>query len=187
MKYLEGDYSNPVHEAFSFARDFHTGQVRKYTSAPYITHPVEVMRIVDLFVAWDAPGRDDMLCAALLHDVVEDTEATIGNVRNEFGDNVARMVAGLTDVSRREDGNRAKRKAIDREHLASQQGDVHTIKLADMVSNTRSIVAFDHDFAHVYLIEKFALLQVLVHGSIPLWKLADEIVLDGATKLGVEL
>lgn len=56
--------------------------------------------------------------AARLHDLVEDTTVTIGDVRREFGDAVAQRVGELTDLSRPGDGNRAARKAIDRRHLA---------------------------------------------------------------------
>lgn len=80
------------------------------------------------------------------------------------------MVDMLTDVSRPEDGNRAARKKLDREHLAKATPEVKTIKLADLIHNTESIVAHDPKFAEVYLEEKRALLSVLKDCTSPiLW------------------
>ena len=167
-----------VRGAAKFAASAHGTQTRKYTHEPYVFHPVEVMQIVDLFVPWYQVERDDMLCAALLHDVVEDTGTPLADIADAFGPNVARMVAGLTDVSKKSDGNRAARKKIDREHTWSQAWDVRTIKCADVISNARSIAQFDPDFARVYLAEK----RDLLHGmknDVPIWCLAWGIVTDG--------
>jgi (p)ppGpp synthase/HD superfamily hydrolase len=117
-----------------------------------------------------------VLAAAWLHDVVEDTGVTIDTIRDEFGKEVASLVAGLTDVSRPEDGNMAARKAIDRAHTSAQSPDCKTIKLADLVSNTRSIVERDPEFAKVYLEEKRQLLHVLTQGNEDLWLLANRMV-----------
>jgi (p)ppGpp synthase/HD superfamily hydrolase len=62
-----------------------------------------------------------MIAAAWLHDVVEDTPVTLEDLHSEFGEGIAELVEALTDISRPEDGNRRKRKAIDREHLAHAQ------------------------------------------------------------------
>ena len=100
------DRSEIVQRAFEFATRAHEGQVRKYTAIPYIHHPSEVMGIVSTVEHDDA-----MLAAALLHDVVEDTDRTVDNIRDEFGDDVAELVSVLTDVSTMADGNRKTRKA----------------------------------------------------------------------------
>jgi hypothetical protein len=85
-------------------------------------------------------------------------------------------VRWLTDVSRPEDGNREIRKRIDREHTAQAPAIVKTIKLADLIDNSRSIIAHDPDFAHVYLREKRLLLdEALREGDATLWAMADEI------------
>ena len=78
------DRSEIVQRAFEFATRAHEGQVRKYTGVPYIVHPSEVMGIVSTVEHDDA-----MLAAALLHDVVEDTDHTVDDIRAEFGDDVA--------------------------------------------------------------------------------------------------
>jgi (p)ppGpp synthase/HD superfamily hydrolase len=109
----------------------------------------------------DAGGTESQIAAAWLHDVVEDTGVTIEVIRAEFGDEIATLVGWLTDVSRPEQGNRAVRKAIDRAHTAAAPGAAQTVKLADLISNTRSIVAHDEKFAVTYLAEKRELLKVM--------------------------
>ena len=115
-------------------------------------------QIVDLETQY-VSLNDEMRAAALLHDVVEDTQVSIELIKREFGKCVATLVEGLTDVSKAEDGNRAKRKEIDRQHIAKQSAACKTIKLTDLISNSRSILQHDKDFAKVYLKEKKALLD----------------------------
>lgn len=150
---------NVVEKARVFATAAHAAveQVRKYTGEPYIVHPKEVMEIVR-----GVPHTENMLAAALLHDVLEDTGVTYGDLHEEFGSTVADMVLWLTDVSKPEDGNRATRKALDRQHIAAAPAEVQTIKVADLIANTRSILAYDVEFAKVYLEEKRLLMEVLV-------------------------
>jgi (p)ppGpp synthase/HD superfamily hydrolase len=136
------------------------GQLRKYTNEPYIVHPAEVASIVA-----QVPGAtEEMIAAAWLHDVVEDTKVTIDDVHLYFGADVAKLVFWLTDASKPEDGNRAARKAIDRAHIAAAPAEAQTIKLADLISNTKSIVAHDEAFAKIYLEEKRMLLEVMTKG-----------------------
>lgn len=160
-----------VEKARLFATAAHhaVGQVRKYTGEPYINHPAEVVLILERA----GVIQPEMLAAAWLHDVVEDTGVTIEVIRAEFGQCVATLVEGLTDVSKPEDGNRKKRKAIDRAHTAKQSPACKTIKLADLISNTQSIVKRDPEFAKVYLAEKRLLLdEALRHGDTFLWRQA---------------
>jgi (p)ppGpp synthase/HD superfamily hydrolase len=86
---------------------------------------------------------------------------TIETIEQEFGSEVAEIVGWLTDVSKPEDGNRAVRKAIDREHSAQAPASAQTVKCCDLISNTRSIVRNDPEFAKIYLIEKRSLLEVM--------------------------
>lgn len=99
-----------------------------------------------------------------------------------FGLEVARLVEMLTDVSRPEDGNRAQRKAIDRAHTAQCSSAAATIKLADLIDNTRSIVERDPEFAKVYLEEKRLLLEVLTHGNDAMWRTAAACAYPGETE-----
>lgn len=144
--------------ARKFAADAHgsIGQVRKYTGEPYIVHPHAVAEIVRTVRHTEA-----MICAALLHDVVEDTPVTSQDVHQGFGPEIGALVDWLTDVSKPNDGNRRVRKAIDRAHSAEAPSAAQTIKVADLIDNTRSIVTHDPDFAVVYMREKRLLMQVL--------------------------
>lgn len=166
-----------VLDACAYATRMHGSQQRKYTGEPYVLHCLEVARSVA-----EVGGSPTMIAAALLHDVVEDTEATHEDVQARFGEEVAQAVAWMTDVSRPEDGNRATRKAMDREHLAQAPADMKTVKLADVISNTRSIVDHGDGFARVYLREIAALLEVLSEGHPELWRRAKAEVARGEAK-----
>ena len=158
-----------VERARVFATAAHAAvaQLRKYTNEPYIVHPAEVASIVR-----SVPHTDAMLAAAWLHDVVEDTGVTLETVRAEFGDEVAELVGWLTDVSRPDHGNRAARKAVDRAHSAMAPAAAQTVKLADLISNTRSILEHDQKFAKTYLEEKRLLLEVMTKGDATLMAIA---------------
>lgn len=160
--------STKVHKAMLFAVDRHGLQVRKYTGDPYWKHLAEVAAITQSA----ANVSEEMIVAAWLHDVVEDTETSLDEIRQLFGVEVARLVQGVTDVSRPEDGKRATRKAMDRDHLADGCERTQTIKLADLISNTASISSHDPSFAKVYLREKTELLDVLDKGDPDLHLLA---------------
>jgi (p)ppGpp synthase/HD superfamily hydrolase len=159
--------TNLVDRALKFATIAHADQKRKYTGEPYIVHPIEVMKIVQTVEHDEA-----MLAAALLHDVVEDTDVTIEVIADTFGEDVASLVDDLTDVSKPEDGNRKTRKALDRAHSAKASARAQTIKLADLISNSADILKNDPKFAKVYLAEKELLLEVLTKGDAVLRKQA---------------
>lgn len=147
-----------VLKAFHFACHAHRDQVRKYSGEPYIYHPIEVATI--LFESFpDNPPPDDVLSAALLHDVVEDCNVTFTELRREFGESVASIVMQLTDLITTAQGNRESRKVLEADRLRWSCPAAQTIKIADMISNTISIVANDKDFAVVYLSEKRRALQ----------------------------
>lgn len=157
--------------ALEFCKNAHNaaGQRRKYTNDPYWVHPVSVAEIVK-----SVRHTSNMVAAALLHDTVEDTDATIDDIQEEFGYDIADLVYWLTDVSKPEDGNRAQRKAIDRAHTAKAPPEAKTIKLADLIDNTSSIAQYDPDFWQVYRQEKLLLLEVLREGDQELWDRAME-------------
>lgn len=170
------------HKARIFATAAHhaAGNVRKYTGEPYIHHPAAVVALVE-----SVPHTPEMLAAAWLHDTVEDTHVALGLIEAEFGPDVAAMVEMLTDVSRANDGLRKHRKAKDREHTAKASPAAKTIKLADLIDNTRSIVERDPEFAKVYLEEKRLLLKVLTEGDQTLYEMARQLaygeMVDGTT------
>ena len=169
-----------VARADAFAARAHSAinHKRKYTGDDYIVHPREVAAIVAT-----VPHTPEMLAAALLHDTVEDTGVTIETIRAEFGAVVAGLVADLTDVSTPGGGNRAIRKGIDLAHTAGASPSAKTIKLADLLSNTASIVAHDPGFARVYLKEKAAMLEVMTDGDATLLARAKATLAAGLAKL----
>jgi len=131
-------------------------QKRKYTGEDYIVHPIRVAKIVEQF-----GGSDDQIAAAFLHDVVEDTDVDILDVRMEFGNNIGEIVDGLTDVSQPSDGNRKLRKAMDRAHSADASAEAQFVKCADIIDNSADISANDPNFSKVYKQEMLELLAVM--------------------------
>ena len=145
-------------QALTYATAAHAavGQRRKYTDQPYIVHPIRVAGIVDKF-----GGTDEMIMAAYLHDVVEDTGVSIEDILDMFGSVVAVIVDGLTDVSKPEDGNRAVRKAMDRQHSADATWAAQFVKCADIIDNAGDIGDHDPSFNVVYRQEMLLLLGVI--------------------------
>ena len=141
---------------FATAAHAAVGQKRKYSGDDYIIHPERVAAIVEKH-----GGTDEMIAAAWLHDTVEDTDVTPELIIEMFGDEVAAIVDGLTDVSLPSDGNRAKRKSIDRMHSASASTESQFVKCADIIDNSWDIADNDPSFAKVYKSEVFLLLSAM--------------------------
>ncbi len=167
--------------ALDFATKAHEGQVRKYTGEPYICHPISVARLVAAVTNDKA-----MIAAALLHDTVEDTDVTLDEIERLFGSDVASLVESLTDVSTPQDGLRRMRKEVDRLHTAKASPRAKTIKLADLIDNSRSIIERDPKFAKVYIGEKRRLLEVLTEGDPFLLSEAWRIVRKAEAKLNMQ-
>ena len=147
-------------DAMRFAREVHAGQVRKYTGNPYSDHLAEVCGIA-MSAGWhNAKIHPDKLMATCwLHDCMEDQGVTPFQLRAI--DMPEDVIAGVMLLSDLEEGNRAERKAASRARLAKAPSWVQTIKVADLISNTSSIVQHDPKFAALYLEEKRLLLDVL--------------------------
>lgn len=157
-----------AYEAMVFAREAHRSQKRKYTGNPYADHLAEVAGIA--VTACPSTLRPDVMAAvAWLHDCVEDQGVTVEALTEKFGAEIARAVLFLSDT---ETGNRAERKAAARVRLAGAWDWVQTIKVADLISNTASIVQHDPKFAVVYLEEKRLLLDVLTKADARLVQIA---------------
>ncbi len=125
-------------EAVIFAAQCHEGQYRKGSGLPYILHPMEVVQLLH------AMGADnDLLMAGILHDTVEDTAATSGELLSRFGPQVAALVASHT-----EDKGKpwAERKAADIEEARAGDRRQKMLILADKVANLRSM---KRDYARV--------------------------------------
>lgn len=157
-----------VSKALVFATTAHASvnQARKYTGEPYIVHPIEVMMLVKQAGTF----THEMLCAALLHDVVEDTPVTSEEIYCTFGEVVGDLVDELTEETH--PGNRKERKAAECLRLSKVSDEAQTIKLADLISNSKTIGKYAPDFAPVYFAEKSALLQILTRGDRALLSMA---------------
>jgi (p)ppGpp synthase/HD superfamily hydrolase len=168
---------NNLQKAIDFSTKKHEGQLRKYTNEPYITHPIAVMELVNSVGIFN----EHMLCACILHDTVEDTNTTVQEIEENFGIIVSRLVEQLTDVYTSEkfpNIRRRERKLLECYRLLNVSGDAKSIKLADLIHNTSSIVENDANFAKVYLKEKRAMLQVLEGGNSALMEMARKTLLD---------
>lgn len=177
---IDYSFKDPiVNQAVRYAANAHCEQFRKYTHEPYITHPIAVAKLVQSVTC-----DENMIAAAVLHDTVEDTGVTMEDILNNFGTDIESLVWWLTkpDVV----GNRAYRNRYYQDHLALATGRAKTIKLADLIHNTESIVEHDPRFAKTYLREKASLLKVLKEGDKELWQRAFEMMQDGKYKLGIK-
>lgn len=172
--------SSIITNAEEFAREAHgsINQRRKYSNQPYIVHPQAVARIVE-----SVTDDEEMICAAWLHDVVEDTPITLGEIVKHFGSGIATLVDDLTNVSRKTDGNREQRIAIDRKHSAESSPRAKTVKLADVIDNLTGIVEVDSKFAKRYVRENEMLIKVLKEGDTGLYQHASQLVVECKVQL----
>lgn len=168
-------------------------QVRKYTNLPYWTHTDAVAQLVDQHVSHNELFKSYMIAAAHLHDVIEDVAPKndvfdINLISDWFGKDVAHMVMGLTDIFTSEafpNLNREERKRLERERLRNEWQQVQTIKVCDLIDNTKDIVANDPDFARVYLKEKYRLLLELTRVDEQLLAIAHQQISDAHAKLAI--
>ena len=130
--------------AIIFAVKAHAGTERRGKGFPYIVHPMEAMEIVATMTT-----DQELLAAAALHDTVEDTDVTVAQIRAEFGDRIAALVADESEerqegVSDEESWHDRKQAAID--HLAKASRDAKMVALGDKLSNIRAIA---RDYAEI--------------------------------------
>lgn len=126
-----------VDKAILFATQAHHGTERRGKGFPYIIHPLEAMEIVATIT-----NDPELLCAAVLHDTIEDTDATYDDIKKEFGQHVADLVAQETDVKHDADGKKLtwrERKQRDMDNLRDSSREVKIIALGDKLSNMRAI------------------------------------------------
>lgn len=178
-----GADSGLVARAYRFARDAHSSilQARKNSDIPYITHPLAVARVVA-----SVTHTPEMLAAALLHDVVDDTQVSLAQVRSEFGTEVADLVNWLSDQSSPETGNRSDRKALERAHIDQAPADAKTIRLADLVHNLSTVEDLSPKFRLIYLAEKELLLPHLAGGDAGLYGQVAALVVSGLQRFTSE-
>ena len=127
-----------IEQALIFAARAHAGQKRKSSEVPYIVHPVAVM----LLLMEHGEHDPELLTAALLHDTVEDTGVTLDQIRSEFGEGVAAIVAGCSEPAKR-DHSWEERKQHTIAALPNAPRTVQLVSAADKLHNLRSMMA-DH-------------------------------------------
>ena len=126
-----------INRAFAFACQAHKG-VKRISGEPYIMHPLSVAQIVVNEMGLGSTS----ICAALLHDVVEDTDYTVDDIRNLFGDKIAEIVDGLTKISGGIFGDKASSQTESfRKLLLTMSEDIRVvlIKMADRLHNMRTL------------------------------------------------
>lgn len=159
-------------QALAFARKSHGEQKRKYKDELYIEHLIRVAEMVK-----SVSHSPQMIAAAYLHDVVEDTEVTLRQVAMTFGKRVGILVEELTDEFTNEKYphlNRRWRKKKETERISTISWDAKTIKLADIIDNLPSISHNDPGFSKKYTPEMEALVEVLTEGNPELLAAAKE-------------
>ena len=138
--YLHSNHRKKVEiikRAYAFAKEAHKG-IRRRSGEPYILHPIAVAKIVSQEIGLGSTS----ICAALLHDVVEDTEYTVEDIEMNFGKKIAMIVDGLTKISGGIFGDKASAQAENfRKLLLTMAEDIRVIliKMADRLHNMRTL------------------------------------------------
>lgn len=171
-----------VEKVKMFANEAHGSQMRKFANERYIVHPIRVMEIVREY-SQSLP----LLAASLLHDVLEDTKVTSGQLKDFLdsvmepaeSDRTLNLVTELTDVFTKANYpklNRRTRRTREAERLAEVSSDAHTVKYADIIDNVLDISKHDTDFALPYMRESKQLLQHMTNGNPDLYARAMSVV-----------
>jgi (p)ppGpp synthase/HD superfamily hydrolase len=128
----------PLQRAFRYAAEKHTGQTRKQTAVPYLSHLMAVSSLV-----LEAGGDEDMAIAALLHDVVEDCGGMprLREVRKQFGTRVAKIVEGCTDSFGDPKPEWMERKKGYLREVKDADAETRLVSAADKLHNVRTILA----------------------------------------------
>lgn len=137
--FLDKESCDKVDRAYWFAAEYHRDQ-RRRSGEPYINHPVEVALILAKELHMDA----DTICAALLHDTVEDTSATLEDLTERFGRTVAELVDGVTKLTNIQVSNMDEKQALNlRKMVLAMSKDIRVviIKIADRLHNMRTLAA----------------------------------------------
>ncbi|MCT2995357.1 bifunctional (p)ppGpp synthetase/guanosine-3',5'-bis(diphosphate) 3'-pyrophosphohydrolase [Propionibacterium freudenreichii] len=147
-----------VERAYRTAEHYHSGQTR-ISGDPYITHPLAVATILA-----ELGMTEPTLCAALLHDTVEDTSYTLEQLRADFGDTIAALVDGVTKLDKVQYGDSAKAETIRKMVIAmSRDIRVLVIKLADRLHNMRTLGFLRPDKQHRIARETLEIYAPLAH------------------------
>jgi (p)ppGpp synthase/HD superfamily hydrolase len=121
-----------IFKAIEFSTKAHTGLYRKGTKIPYITHPLNVAQIL---IEYECP--ESVVTAGILHDTLEDTQATVDDIRDAFGYEVADLVNAVSEPNKSDTWENRKAHTI--KHLKTASPEVLMISLADKIDNIKKI------------------------------------------------
>jgi len=173
---------------FDWVKHYHGDQKRKYTDEPYYVHLENVAKIVSQY-------EGGCVEIALCHDLFEDTPCKLTELIDFLMSsgytstealNIASGVNDLTDEFIKEKypkANRAERKAMEAKRLGYISPRSQSVKYADLIDNTSSIVEYDPGFARIYLQEKHAILSVMRDGNPELLEMCEESLKHSMRKL----
>ncbi len=182
MSAAANDMNVILEKVRQFAQEAHGDQQRKFSGDPYVNHLVRVMSMCREYT-----GDITMLSAALLHDVLEDTEVSADEMKEfllsvmekESAERTVALVKEMTDVYVKENypkWNRRKRKQKEAERISHTSADSQTIKYADLIDNCTGMSKNDPEFAALFLRECRDLLKRIDKGDPRLYKRAIEVV-----------
>lgn len=176
-KFKRGLIMETLRRAVLFATEAHQDQIRKWLNVPYIIHPLNVMRILRLYNV----TNEDTLCAAVLHDIIEDCGITYDEIREKFGANVATSVMLLT----KDDEITDKIEQIRDQIVNLQQATMETrlIKIADIMDNAEDALFGDVNFRHKFGFEKKFMLNEIRKSLSPVDWIFYEAMLQRAERL----
>lgn len=123
---------NTIFKAIELAAKAHSGQYRKGTKLPYLVHPLNVATILI-----DHQASDEIVIAGVLHDTVEDTDVTLEEIREQFGNKVANLVEGASEPDKSLSWEERKQHTID--YLKTAPADQLLVVLADKLDNVTAI------------------------------------------------
>ena len=152
-------YKELYNKALEYASKKHEGTYRKGTNKPYITHPLEVSKLVSMYL-YNNPEVDTFKIAALLHDTLEDTDATYEELIELFGQRIADVVKAVTN-----DKDEKKEKGKDKylaEKMTGMKEVVLTLKLCDRLQNMDDVRYADEEFNKKYTRETVYIMNYLL-------------------------
>ena len=149
---------NKMDEAYNVAKKKHEGQTRK-DGNPYIVHPLKVAEITKKYF-YNHPRINQLITAAYLHDTVEDTDETIDEIKQNFGEYVAYLVAGVTNDEHMK--KRMGKTAYLCDKMLNMDEDILSLKLCDRLANILDLTNVPDDFIEKYEIETIVIIDYLL-------------------------
>lgn len=143
---------NKIELAKRYSKKYHRGQIRKKDGSPYFIHPYSVVKILKR----NGYKKEDILVIAYLHDTVEDTDLTLDEIKNVFGDYISKSVYDLSRNKGEIDIKTGKiPEKVYRNRILNSNDDVKRVKLADMIHNTSTLDALSYSSIEKKIIDSY--------------------------------